>query len=290
MSAVRSALRGFFRFLIPTVLGVLLVAELVALTLFLVPLMGVGDSLTEGATQAVTTVWWSGTVNRPMLFVIVSLAGGALGGALHGVASLTSHVAAGDFGPRWTLWYVTNPFVGAALAAVFLFVLQAGLGGQAATGTQGGLYGIAAVAALTGLFSRHALAKLKDVFDVVFASRESVQQSAPAADAGIAPAARPLAPTEAASLPAPTVPQVVELVPQTVVVDGSDISLTIVATGLDGDPQAEIGHQPVSVVTADEGSVSVVVPASLVDHPGRLPVRIASNGLWSATVDLDVVA
>jgi hypothetical protein len=271
MTAVRTALRSFFRFLLPAVLGVLLIAELVALTLFLVPLMGVGDSLTEGATRAVTTVWWSGTVNRPMLFVIVSLAGGALGGALHGVASLTSHVAAGDFGPRWTLWYLTNPFVGAALAAVFLFVLQAGLGGQAATGSQGGLYGIAAVAALTGLFSRHALAKLKDVFDVVFASRESVRQSAANPGTVALSTVMPVALTEPSSSPVATAPQVVELVPPSVVVDGSDISLTIVATGLDG-------------------SVSVVGPASLVDHPGRIPVRVASNGTWSASVDLEVVA
>jgi hypothetical protein len=100
----------------------------------------------------------------------------------------------------------------------------------------------------------------------------------------------PVALTEPSSSPVATAPQVVELVPPSVVVDGSVISLTIVATGLDGDPQAEIGNQPVSIVTADDGSVSVVVPASLVDHPGRIPVRVASNGTWSASVDLEVVA
>jgi hypothetical protein len=103
---------------------------------------------------------------------MVSLIGGALGGALHGIASLTAHVAAGDFAPQWTMWYLANPFVGASLATVFLFVLQAGLGGQAAP-TSGGLYGIAAVATLTGLFSRHALKKLKEIFDVAFASGKS---------------------------------------------------------------------------------------------------------------------
>jgi hypothetical protein len=80
------------------------------------------------------------------------------------------------------MWYLVNPVVGASLAIVFLFVLQAGLGGQAAP-TTGGLYGVAAFATLTGLFSRHALKKLKDIFDVAFASsaRTTAKPSDPAA-------------------------------------------------------------------------------------------------------------
>jgi hypothetical protein len=114
---------------------------------------------------------------------VVSLIGGALGGALHGIASLTAHVAKKNFDASWTLWYLANPFVGAALAAAFLFVLQAGLGGQAASSAPSGLYGIAAVATLSGLFSRHALNKLKEIFDVAFASRERADAD-PASSAG----------------------------------------------------------------------------------------------------------
>jgi hypothetical protein len=184
-------------------LGVVTVAELVLLLAAFVPLMQAGTALDANAPARLSFMGLSGTVTKPGVFVMVSLIGGALGGALHGIASLTAHVAAGDFGPQWTMWYLANPFVGAALATVFLFVLQAGLGGQAAP-TSGGLYGIAAVATLTGLFSRHALKKLKEIFDVAFASGES--------DTGITGAgttgtdSRPAA-TPTPSEPAPGTPQ-----------------------------------------------------------------------------------
>jgi hypothetical protein len=158
-------------------LGVITFAELLLLLAALVPVMGAGTPLDSGKPAHVSYLWWSGTATKPMVFVIVSLIGGALGGALHAMASLTAHVARGDFGGTWTMWYLTNPIVGASLATIFLFVLQAGLGGQAAP-TTGGLYGIAAVATLSGLFSRHALNKLKDIFDVAFASKAAVDTTA----------------------------------------------------------------------------------------------------------------
>jgi len=150
-------------------LGVITVAEIVILLLAFVPLMEAGNAIDANQSATLSYLWWTGSASKPGVFVMVSLIGGALGGALHGIASLSSHVAKSDFGSEWTMWYLANPFVGAALATVFLFVLQAGLGGQTAP-TTGGLYGIAAVATLTGLFSRHALNKLRDIFNVAFAS------------------------------------------------------------------------------------------------------------------------
>ena len=158
-------------------LGVVTIAELLLLLGALVPVMGAATVLDQGKPATISYLWWSGTATRPLVFIIVSLVGGALGGALHAIASLTAHVAAGDFGRSWTMWYLTNPVVGASLATAFLFVLQAGLGGQA-TPTAGGLYGIAAVATLSGLFSRQALNKLKDIFDVAFASKAAVDTAA----------------------------------------------------------------------------------------------------------------
>jgi hypothetical protein len=152
-----------------TGLGVITVAEIILLLVAFVPLMEAGAAIDTNQPATLSYMWWSVTASKPGVFIMVSLIGGALGGALHSIASLSRHVAKRDFGREWTMWYLVNPFVGAALATVFLFVLQAGLGGQTAP-TTGGLYGIAAVATLTGLFSRHALAKLRDIFDVAFAS------------------------------------------------------------------------------------------------------------------------
>jgi hypothetical protein len=163
-------------------LGIISVAELLLLLGALVPLMGTAPALDRGKTATISYLGWTGTATQPMIFIILTLAGGALGGTLHAIASLTAHVADGDFDQRWTMWYLTNPVVGAALAAAFLFVLQAGLGGQAAP-TAGGLYGIAAAATLSGLFSRQALRKLKDIFDVAFASKSTAGSGAAAADA-----------------------------------------------------------------------------------------------------------
>jgi hypothetical protein len=159
-------------------LGGITVAELLLFLAALVPVMGETAPLDSAKPAHVSYLWWSGMVTKPMVFILVSLIGGALGGALHALASLTSHVADRDFGASWTMWYLTNPVVGASLATIFLFVLQAGLGGQAAP-TTGGLYGIVAVATLSGLFSRNALNKLKDIFDVAFASKASVDAAAP---------------------------------------------------------------------------------------------------------------
>jgi len=168
-------------------IGTISVAELLLLLGALVPFMGAATALDQGKSATISYLGWSGTVSKPMVFVIVSLAGGALGGTLHAIASLTAHVAKGNFDQRWTLWYLTNPVVGASLAVAFLFVLQAGLGGQAAP-TSGGLYGIAAVATLVGLFSRHALEKLKEIFDVAFARKPATgTEAAAAADGGTAP-------------------------------------------------------------------------------------------------------
>jgi hypothetical protein len=158
-------------------LGLLIVAELVLLLWAFVPLMEAGTAIDANKPANLSYLWWSGTATKPGVFVLVSLIGGALGGALHAVASLTRHMADGDFGAEWTMWYLTNPLVGASLATAFLFVLQAGLGGQLAP-TTGGLYGIAAVATLTGLFSRHALDKLKEIFNVAFASKDAADSGA----------------------------------------------------------------------------------------------------------------
>ncbi|WP_405064978.1 hypothetical protein OG558_23800 [Kribbella sp. NBC_01510] len=156
-------------------LGVITVAELLLLLGALVPLIGATNALERSKATDVSYLWWSGAPTQPMVFVMVSAVGGALGGALHGIASLTSHVCDRSFDAVWTMWYLANPVVGASLATAFLFVLQGGLGGQVAT-SAGGLYGVAAVATLSGLFSRHALAKLKDIFDIAVGAKEAVER------------------------------------------------------------------------------------------------------------------
>ena len=188
-------------------LGVISVAELLLLLGALVPLMGTAAALDQGKSATISYLGWSETASKPMVFLIVSLTGGAFGGVLHAIASLTSHVGDGSFRQRWTLWYLTNPVVGAALAAAFLFVLQAGLGGGQTAPSAGGLYGVAATATLVGLFSRQALDKLKDIFDVAFVTKKAADARAAGASATAAAAGAGTtspAETSAANAPAGT--------------------------------------------------------------------------------------
>jgi len=130
------------------------------------------------ASQSQGAVWaflgWHEPVRRDTTFIVLAVCGGVLGASLHGIASLSSHIANRDFDSSWTMWYLTNPAVGAALATVFLVVLQAGLGTQGSATAPINPYGVAAIATLSGLFSRHALEKLKEIFDVAFARGRSV--------------------------------------------------------------------------------------------------------------------
>ena len=114
------------------VLAGYLILLMAALMVLLIALWVGGMKAQAGTPASIGYPWWHGKISKESIFIVMSLVGGALGGSLHGIASLTAHVAQGDLDTRWTMWYVTNPVVGAALAIVFFFVLQAGLGGQAA--------------------------------------------------------------------------------------------------------------------------------------------------------------
>lgn len=251
----------------PALLIVALIAQLVCLALFLVPVMGAGDELTPGKTRHVSTLCWSGDVNRPMLVVIVSLAGGALGGALRGLASLTERVATRQFDPLWTMWYLANPFVGAAVAMVFLFALQAGLAGQGSANSAASLSGTAGIAALIGLFSRHALEKLREVFDVVVGQH------------------RLAAPTQDGT--APEGPTIHALSPSTVPAADADTPLIIAGAGFTPGSVVEINGRRVDG-TVRPDTISLIVPGHLVARAATLPVRVRSHGTWSNTADLDV--
>jgi hypothetical protein len=248
-------------------LGLVLVLTLVLLMAAFVPLMSSAEVKDNTGRLHLSYFRWTFSLSRPSLFLIVSFVGGALGGTLHGVASLTSHVAHGDLGRSWTLWYLANPFVGAAMAATFLFILQAGLGGQAADTSPTGLYGIAAFATLSGLFSRHALDKLKDIFDVAFASRPATAEA-----------------TETGGLPT-----IQRLSPSPLLADGKDAQLTLVGNGYTRGSEVQLDGTRLKPVTLTSSSAVVIVPGELLEQPTTWHVRVRSGeGLWSNEADLEV--
>jgi len=66
----------------------------------------------------------------------------------------------------WTLWYLTHPFLGGALAVFTIFAARGGLlTANPGTAQAVNLYGIAAIAGLAGLFTRKIMAMLENVVD-----------------------------------------------------------------------------------------------------------------------------
>jgi len=251
-----------------TGVGLILLAEMILLLAFLVPFMVAASAAGATRSAALHFLGMSGAVSRPSAFIILSLVGGAIGGTLHGLASLTAHVADGDFDRRWTMWYLLNPVIGAALAATFLFVLQAGLGGQAAsTAAPASLYGIAAFATLAGLFSRNALEKLKQIFDVAFASGGEPGSKKP-------------------TVVAPTIGSVT---PQAVTAGGAYAQVVIAGDGFTEGSVVEVDGRQVPAATVEARSISVVLPGQLLAQQRVLPLRVRSpGGVWSNFAELEV--
>jgi hypothetical protein len=110
-----------------------------------------------------------------------------LGGSTYGLASLTIWIANNKYEKSWTLWYISRPIVGGALALIFYFLLRAGLVGGFPINV--GDFGFAAISIIIGLLATTAMKKLRDVFDVLFgiAKREDDMgdEPTPAANASL---------------------------------------------------------------------------------------------------------
>jgi len=255
-----------------TMLAPVLALLLILLGAYLVQLWYAATALQTATTGTMEFFGWHLRFTTDSAFVIIALTGGALGGTLHAISSLAKHIAHGDFDRRRTTWYLTNPLVGAALATVFLFVLQAGLTGTSplapgtdATGTSPeNLYGIAAIATLSGLFSRHALEKLKKIFDVAF---------------DVSDAARPPAGT----------PWISEIDPPQLAVGAASRELTIKGSGFSEGSQVEVAGTLLAPTSRTNASIVVEVPAAAVAAAGTVRVRVRSkNGVFSNEAQIEV--
>jgi hypothetical protein len=128
---------------------------------------------------------WKG--DREKYLIIVNALFGILGGSTYGLASLTIWIANNKYEKSWTLWYISRPIVGGALALIFYFLLRAGL--VSGFPINVGDFGFAAISIIIGLLATTAMKKLRDVFDVLFgiAKREDDMgdEPTPAANASL---------------------------------------------------------------------------------------------------------
>jgi hypothetical protein len=85
-----------------------------------------------------------------------------------------------DFDAAYTPWYVARPLMGMLLGLIFYFLLRDGLLAVLANkSTPENLSeaGLTGVGALVGLFSKEAIEKLRELFNTLFSTRKSVEQS-----------------------------------------------------------------------------------------------------------------
>jgi hypothetical protein len=111
--------------------------------------------------------------------VLVTMFAGGIGGSVSAILAYLRHAAeAGDFEREYLPWYFARPLLGLLLGLITFFLVKGGLlmTLPRTEGADFNNYGLAAIGSLVGLFSKNAVEKLREVFDVVFASRAQVRR------------------------------------------------------------------------------------------------------------------
>jgi hypothetical protein len=107
------------------------------------------------------------TQSRRLLVLVILM--GMLGSFIHMARSYSDFSGNQTLKKSWLWWYLLQPFLGGALAAVVYLLLR---GGLLTTASAGDLnpFGFAAIAGLVGLFTKQATFKLDEVFNTIFAT------------------------------------------------------------------------------------------------------------------------
>ena len=121
--------------------------------------------------QPVDYFTWQVDVTREELFFIVVALGGALGGFIHTLRSLSWYIGNRQLRWSWLPFNLMLPVVGALGGTVFYVVLRAGLFSSSSDVDAASPFGFTAVALLAGLFSEQAMEKLRLLASELFAQQ-----------------------------------------------------------------------------------------------------------------------
>lgn len=125
-------------------------------------------SVRKGRLQANLYIWHP-TLTRELQLLLLAMLAGALGSFVHALKSFSDFVGNRTLTASWFWWYITRPFLGAALAVIFYAVLRGGfMAGTAADAKAVNQFGVIAVGALVGMFADKATDKLAEIFDTLF--------------------------------------------------------------------------------------------------------------------------
>lgn len=126
---------------------------------------------TPTSHQTVDYFAWQPDVSREKLFFIVVALGGALGGFIHTLRSLSWYIGNRQLRWSWLPFNLMLPVIGALAGTVFYVVLRAGLFSSSSNVDAASPFGFTAVALLAGLFSEQAMEKLRLLASELFAQQ-----------------------------------------------------------------------------------------------------------------------
>ncbi len=116
------------------------------------------------------------TMNDEMRLLLLVIFAGALGAYIHALQSLVAYIGNRTYTTSWTMFYITRPFLGTALAVVFYAVIRGGfLVGSPADVKSVNAFGVIALSGLVGMFSDKATQKLADVFNTMFRTDDKLK-------------------------------------------------------------------------------------------------------------------
>jgi hypothetical protein len=121
--------------------------------------------------QPVDYFGWERGLSRDTLFFLIVAFGGALGGLVHTIRSVSWYTGNRNLRWSWLLFNLMLPIVGALGGVVFYVVLRAGLFTTTGQLESANPYGFTAVAIMAGLFSEQAMEKLRQIATELFSPR-----------------------------------------------------------------------------------------------------------------------
>jgi hypothetical protein len=225
-------------------------------------------------------LWWL-SLNIQLLLLATSA--GALGSYIHGLKSLADFLGNRTAKTSWFYFYLTRPFLGAALAVLFYAVIRGGfMAGTPADANAVNPYGVIAVCGLVGMFSDRASQKLSEVFETMFRTDDTRKDK--------------LGSAEPSRLDPDTVP--VNGTVREVTVRGANLGNTdnVRVDGIDRRPRSVNNDAVVFVLTDAEVTARRRMPVQLVPRAGPISkelilhisdLAITTNALPDANVGVN---
>ncbi len=122
----------------------------------------------SGACSSACFLFWTIIISDEVRLLLIVALAGALGSLVHALRSLYWYVGNRELVRSWVMKYMLLPFVGAAVAIIFYFVIRGGFFSQEMTMKDADPFGFAALAGLVGMFCEAAVLKLKEIAETIF--------------------------------------------------------------------------------------------------------------------------